>query len=169
MATSLNLKKCNVICISNKRHQVRAQYFINNTLVKRVDTVKYLGITIHQKLKLGDQVSGAIVKAIFSGVIWVDVLSRLRVGPIWHWSVPILSMQSQYGRHIFAIGTVQLTSGLSPVMSACQSELHWPKLETRREVLSCCQTFNITHHFVTCHTIPQSFPSLSRVNAYQFV
>ena len=71
----LNLKKCNVICISNKRHQVRAQYFINITLVKHLDAVN---TSIDQKLKWGDQVSRATVKAnriwIFSEVIWVHSL-----------------------------------------------------------------------------------------------
>ena len=64
----------------------------------------------------------------------------------------------------------------------CRSELHWPTLETRRKVLSCCQTFKIIHHmncidfdkyfsFTLLSTTRSHSLSLqcksSRVNAYR--
>lgn len=46
----LNIKKCNVITFSRKRHVIRFSYHINNKLLNRVNNIKDLGIHQHSKL-----------------------------------------------------------------------------------------------------------------------
>ena len=41
-----NPTKCESICISNKKNPIVGNYYIQNTPIRSVSSVKYLGVTI---------------------------------------------------------------------------------------------------------------------------
>ena len=59
----LNTKKCKVMCISSKKKSPSYTYSINTTTLEWVDTFKYLGVTINNKVKWGDQITEVTARA----------------------------------------------------------------------------------------------------------
>ena len=64
---SLNTKKCKAMCITLKKKPPTFTYYINNNTLEWVDTFKYLGILVDNRLKWQAQVEGTVLKA--SGVL----------------------------------------------------------------------------------------------------
>ena len=59
----LNVTKCKVLCISNKKLKSHYCYQINQSPLEWVDTIKYLGVRINGKLKWGGHVADVTAKA----------------------------------------------------------------------------------------------------------
>ena len=59
----LNVSKCKVMNISNKKTNSPTTYFLNAIRLEWVDTFKYLGVVIDCKLKWGDQINHSTFKA----------------------------------------------------------------------------------------------------------
>ena len=58
-----NVTKCDVISITNKRQINTENYYLNGTELKRKRTIKYLGVTIGNKLTFKDHIQNKIKKA----------------------------------------------------------------------------------------------------------
>ena len=58
-----NVTKCDVISITNKRQINTENYYLNGTELKRKRTIKYLGVTIDNKLTFKDHIQNKIKKA----------------------------------------------------------------------------------------------------------
>ena len=59
----LNVSKCDLLCISNKRLPSKPSYYINNHNLKWVSSVKYLGVFVDNKLLWNHQISHVSAKA----------------------------------------------------------------------------------------------------------
>ena len=59
----LNVSKCELLCISNKRSPVRPAYYINNCHLQWASSVKYLGVVVDSKLSWNDHISHISSKA----------------------------------------------------------------------------------------------------------
>ena len=59
----LNVNKCKIINISNKKTNPPTTYFLNDSNLEWVDTFKYLGVVIDHKMKWGDQINHSTSKA----------------------------------------------------------------------------------------------------------
>ena len=56
--------KCNIIQLTRKRiKKINAVYFLERTVLKNVDNIKYLGVTIFKDLKWNTHVSIVCTKA----------------------------------------------------------------------------------------------------------
>ena len=56
-------KKCKVLSVTNKTKPVHASYKIHNEILENVDSAKYLGVEIHQKLKWNIHVANVCKKS----------------------------------------------------------------------------------------------------------
>ena len=59
----LNLSKCELLCISNKRSPVNSLYYISSHNLQWVSSVKYLGVFVDSKLSWNNHVSHVSDKA----------------------------------------------------------------------------------------------------------
>ena len=174
----LNLSKCKAICISNKRSPPSAQYLINNVPLQWVDTFKYLGITINQKLKWDDHSTNAVLKAS-------RMLNLLRrnmrgcsksakskaytalVRPHLEYCVPVWAPHTMKYQH--ALEKVQKraarwicakwdrsTYRWTKSYDECCNILGWTSLQVRRDILSYCQLYKIIHN-LDCIAFDQYF------------
>ena len=56
-------QKCQVLNITNKRHPIKKNYTIHNQVLETVESAKYLGITIHNKLNWNTHINQVVKKA----------------------------------------------------------------------------------------------------------
>ena len=56
-------KKCKVLRITNKRKPIISQYSIHNEKLETVEKLKYLSVTITEKLSWKDHVNSIVAKA----------------------------------------------------------------------------------------------------------
>ena len=52
-----NPTKCESICISNKKNPIVGDYYIQNTPIRSVSSVKYLGVTIDERLSFNEHIN----------------------------------------------------------------------------------------------------------------
>ena len=57
-------QKCTVIHVTNKRRPLRSTYTPHGHILKEVSSAKYLGVTIHNKLKWNEHMSNIRTKPI---------------------------------------------------------------------------------------------------------
>ena len=163
---NLNLSKCKVIRLTNKRKLTEFTYYINNVPLDWVSTFKYLGVKLNTKLSWGDHVTEVTHKA--SRVL--NILRRsLRgcskdakakaytalVRPHLEYCAPVWSphqkgvkdelenVQKRAARWICAKWD-RSTFCWSKSYEDCRRELKWQTLQQRRHMLSCCQVYKIT-------------------------
>ena len=60
---NLNLSKCKMMSISNKRKPIEFRYLLNDSFLEEVDTFRYLGIQISSKLSWKGQIADASARA----------------------------------------------------------------------------------------------------------
>ena len=58
-----NPTKCESICISNKKNLIVGDYFIQKTPIRSVSNVKYLGVTIDERLSFNEHINRISNKA----------------------------------------------------------------------------------------------------------
>ena len=162
----LNTGKCKAMCITLKKKPPSFTYSINNTSLEWVDTFRYLGVIINNKLKWGDHISAVTVKA--SRILNLlrrtmqgcrgDAKSRAYtalVRPILEYAAPVWAPHEQ--KHIDALEKVQRraarwvsgarwdkqhNSWSTSYSDSCHN-LQWLTLHQRRLFLCHCQTFKI--------------------------
>ena len=56
-------QKCQVLHLSNKRNEIISKYFIHQQELQAVDNIKYLGVTINNKLSWNNHINNICAKA----------------------------------------------------------------------------------------------------------
>ena len=69
-----NALKCQHISFCGKQVRINFDYMIGNEVVKQVDSIKYLGVTIDKKITWSQQVDKIALKAIESGDFYIVTL-----------------------------------------------------------------------------------------------
>ena len=166
---ALNTSKCKVMCISRKRNPPTFQYHINNNNLEWVETFKYLGVKLNNKLTWDDHTLEVTSKA--QRVL--NLLRRTMYGcprnakiraytalvrphleycaPVWTPNQQKLScrlekVQKRAARWICGVPRKSDGSGWTRSYSDLCSELNWMSLEQRRRFLIYCQMFKILHN-----------------------
>ena len=154
--------------ITNKLKKIGYTYSLNGAPLEWVDTFRYLGVRINSKLTWTDHVSEAKTKA--SRVL--NLLRRSMQGcstqakaraytalvrphletcaPVW---TPyqkgaqddLEKVQRRAARWICTKWD-KVSHCWSKTYEECRSQLRWPTVQQRHQLLSCCQTFKITHN-----------------------
>ena len=163
----LNISKCKVLCISNKRAPPYMAYTINNATLEWVNSYKYLGIRITSHLRWSEQCRDAASKAM-------KILNLLRrtmhgtsteakkrafvmlVRPHLEYAAPVWSPHVQ--RDIETLEHVQRRAAhwicskwdrtnrkWSKTYEEARKELSWPSIRDRHIFLTFCQIFKIIH------------------------
>ena len=94
-------QKCTVIHISNKRQPIKSKYLLHGHTLEEVSSAKYLGVTIHNKLKWNEHISNIKTKATKTLGFIKRNLKDLQSDP-WHirqWSAHHWNMQVPFGTH----------------------------------------------------------------------
>ena len=162
---SLNISKCKVLCISNKRKPPSFIYTMNNSPLESVDKFKYLGVYIDNHLKWNDHISFVSHKATRILNLLRRSLYRCKrtaknkafkalVRPHLEYAAPVWSPHTTTGKA--ALEKVQKRAAhwicskwnrnlyrWSKTYNQARSELKWPTLAQRHTILSCCQTYKI--------------------------
>ena len=164
---SLNITKCKVLCISNKRSPPTYNYVINNTSLELVNKIKYLGVFINNHLTWNDNVSYASHKAtrilnILRRSMYRCQRSAKRmaftalVRPHLEYAAPVWSPHTTSGK--LALEKVQKRAAhwicskwdkqehrWTKTYDEALSQLQWPTVSQRHTFLACCQTYKIVH------------------------
>ena len=156
------------MCICLKKESPSYTYSINTTTLEWVDTFKYLGVTINNKLTWVYHITEVTARAS-------QILNLLRrtmrdchrdaktkaysalVRPILEYSAPVWAPHEQ--QHINALEKVQkraarwaigarwnrqINCWSSPYSESCH-DLQWPTVQQCHLLLCQCQTFKIVH------------------------
>ncbi len=163
---ALNLSKCKVICISNKRKPPTYTYRLNNVAIECVDTFKYLGVRINPELKRGDHVTDVAAKA--NRIL--NLLRRTMYGcskgakkwtylalvrPHFEYCAPVRSSHqikdSEKLEKVQRRAARWIDGRWDPVPKKWSKsyeichKLHMPTLHRRRLFLIRCQVYNLIH------------------------
>ena len=168
----LNVSKCELLCISNKRSPVRPAYYINNCHLQWASSVKYLGVVVDSKLSWNDHISHISSKAsktlnlLRRHMFTCHTSSkhkafRALVLPILDYASTVWNPHTQ--KNILALEKLQnrgarwvCGSRFNPhactwsrSSSDCCRELQWPSLSNRRGYLSVTTIYDMLHHNIS--------------------
>ena len=156
-----NPGKCEVLRITNKKKIIDTEYKIRGQVLPRVNSAKYLGVTIHNKLSWNPHVDRIAKKANSTRAFLQRNLHgaptpvraqcyKTFVRPIleyaataWapHTGINIQKLESVQRRAArFAVGDWRRTSSVSAMLST----LGWETLEERRARMRIAMLYNIT-------------------------
>ena len=168
----LNVSKCELLCITNKRSPVQSAYYINNCHLQWVSSVKYLGVVVDSKLSWNDHISHISSKAsktlnlLCRHMFTCNASSKHKafrafVLPVLDYASSVWNPHTQ--KNILALEKLQNrgarwvcgsrfnshSNTWSKSSSDCCCELSWPSLSNRRKYLSVATMYDMLHHHIS--------------------
>ena len=144
-----NPTKCEFICISNKKNLIVGDHYIQNTPIRSVSNVKYLGATIDEHLSFNEHINrishkANSIKAFLqrnnkSCPLKVkDNCYKIMVRPIMEYACTVWSPYTR--KNIQSLEAVQRRAArfvkndfkFTSSVTAMLQDLEWPTLEERR-------------------------------------
>ena len=180
----LNLSKCKVLQITNKKTSLAPAYNLNGVSLEWVDSFTYLGVVINKKLNWGDHIATKVAKAnrmlglLKRSMCGCSELAKKNAfvslvrphveycAPVWNPHLKdtdaLEKIQKRGARWICCRWSQQSHSWSRTYEDAC-THLGWKPLSTRRTILSCCQVYKIINNLdCICFDNYYSFnPSIS--------
>ena len=168
----LNVSKCDLLCISNKRTPIKPSYHINNYNLHWVSYVKYLGVFVDSKLSWNYHVSHVSAKvakvlnllrrhmytcqssfkhkAFRALVLLILDYASVVWNPHTHKNVSTLEkIQNRGARWVCGSRFNPQTLKWSKSSVDCCRECHWPSLSTRRKYLCLTTLYVIFHQLIS--------------------
>ena len=166
--------KCQVLHITNRRSPTRALYTIHGHQLEEVESAKYLGVTIHQKLSWNTHIGQVCQKANSTRAFLQRNIAKCPSNTKALCYTTLVRPIMEYGSIIwdphtannigklemvqrksagFVMGDYRTTSSVTAMMT----ELHWQTLQERRALAKAVMMYRIVNNLVdipTTHLIP---------------
>ena len=161
-----NFNKCEFLCITNKRSPLTITYRMDGTAIKQVSSVKYLGITINERLNWSEHISNISKKASsVLGFLHRNLKSspphikescyKSLVIPILEYSCTVWDPHTQ--KDILMLEKIQrrasrfVTNSYSWSVSVTNliNNLGWKSLQNRRACIKATMMYKISNNLIS--------------------
>ena len=171
----LNLSKCKVLQISNRRvsQTLSSAYYLKGVSLEWVDSFTYLGVVINKKLKWGDHIATKVAKAnSILGLLKRSMYGCSEVAKkkafvslvrphveycaaVWNPHLKkdidaVEKIQRRGSRWICCRWSKQNHCWSRTYEDAC-THLDWLPLTTRRSIMCCCQVYKVINNLDCIH------------------
>ena len=174
-------QKCTVIHVTNKRRPLRSNYTLHGHILEEVSSAKYLGVTIHNKLKWNEHMSNIRTKAnktlgfikrnlhgckppVKSMAYQTMVRPTLEyASTVWdpYQQVHIRALESTQRRAARFV-TGRYRDRTPGCMTAMVQQLQWDTLAQRRLTSRLVMLYKISHDLIDIHAPSYLIPGDSR-------
>ena len=179
-----NFNKCEFLCITNKRSPLTITYRMDGTAIKQVSSVKYLGITINEKLNWSEHISNISKKASsVLGFLHRNLKScpphikescyKSLVIPILEYSCTVWDPHTQ--KDILMLEKIQrrasrfVTNSYSWSVSVTNliNNLGWKSLQNRRACIKATMMYKISNNLINMPCNQSLIPCTSHTRHHQ--